>query len=120
MNQDPGGKSNTLPFALPVARPARGGGDARSSGPISAEMLDIVKQEPDMNISKTVLMSRKIDSGRYRVNAYRVARRLREFENRLLSGQDRGCDRAQDNGGRNLSSNGRSSTSSTSHDGGSN
>lgn len=116
MNEDLCGKSNTLPFARPARAPGRGGESPPSSEKISAEMLDIVKQEPDMNISKTVLMSRKIDSGRYRVNAYRVARRLREFENRLLRDQDRD----QDSGGRNSSSNGRSSTSSTSHDGSSN
>lgn len=116
MNEDLGNKSNTLPFARPARAAGRDGESARSSERISPEMLDIVRQEPDMNISKTVLMSRKIDSGRYRVNAYRVARRLREFEGRLLSDQDRD----QDNGGRNVSSNGRSSTSSTSHDGSSN
>ena len=111
MNEDHRRTANTLPFARPARAAGRGGDSVESSEEISEEMLDIVRQEPEMNISRTVLLSRQIDSGRYRVDASRVARRLLEFEDRLPGDQDRG----QGNGGRSSSSKGRSSASSTSH-----
>ena len=111
MNEDDRRTANTLPFARPARASGRGGGGVNSGAEISEEMLDIVRQEPEMNISKTVLLSKQIDSGRYRVDASRVARRLLEFEDRLLNDQDRD----QNNGGRNSSSKGKSSASSTSH-----
>lgn len=116
MNEDHRRTANTLPFARPARAAGRGGDSVESSEEISEEMLDIVRQEPEMNISKTVLLSRQIDSGRYRVDASRVARRLFEFEDRLSGDQDRD----QDKGGRSSSSRGRSSASSTSHDDSSN
>lgn len=116
MNEDHRRTANTLPFARPARAAGRGSDSVESSEEISEEMLDIVRQEPEMNISKTVLLSRQIDSGRYRVDASRVARRLFEFEDRLSGDQDRG----QDKGGRSSSSRGRSSASSTSHDDSSN
>ncbi len=112
MNEDHGGTADTLPFARPARPLGRGGGSAQSAGETSEEMLDIVRQEPEMNISKTVLLGKQVGEGRYRVDASRVARRLLEFEGRLQ------CD--QNSGGRNSSSKGRSSASSTSHDGSSN
>lgn len=116
MNEDHRRTANTLPFARPARASGRGGASVSSGEEISGEMLDIVRQEPEMNISKTVLLSRQIDSGRYRVDASRVARRLLEFEDRLPSDQDRD----QDNGGRSSSSKGRSPASSTSHNDSSN
>ena len=112
MNEDHRGTGKTLPFARPARATGRGGAGVPSAGEISEELLDIVRQEPEMNISKTVLLSKQIDSGRYRVDASRVARRLLDFE--------RGLQRDQDNGGRSSSSKGRSSASSTSHDDSSN
>lgn len=111
MNEDHRRNANTLPFARPARAAGRGGASVNSGEEISEEMLDIVRQEPEMNISKTVLLSKQIDSGRYRVDASRVARRLLEFEDRLPGSQDRD----QDNGGRSSSSKGRSSAPSTSH-----
>lgn len=112
MNEDHRDTGNTLPFARPARAPGRGGADAPSAGEINEELLDIIRQEPEMNISKTVLLSKQVASGRYRVDASSVARRLREFE--------RGLQRHQDKGGRSSSSNGRSSALSTSQDGASN
>ena len=112
MNEDHRRTADTLPFARPARAAGRGGDNAKSTAEISEEMLDIVRQEPEMNISKTVLLSKQIGSGRYRVDASRVARRLFEFEDRLSGDQD--------SGGRSFSSNGRSSASSTSHDDSSN
>ena len=111
MNEDHRRTANTLPFARPARAAGRGGADINFGEEISEEMLDIVRQEPEMNISRTVLLSRQIESGRYRVDASRVARRLLEFEDRLPGNQDRG----QGSGGRSSSSKGRSSASSTSH-----
>ena len=109
MNEDQRRTANTLPFARPARAAGRDGADVNSGEEISEELLEIVRQEPEMNISKTVWLSKQIDSGRYRVDASRVARRLLEFEDRLSGGQD------QDNGGRSSSSKGRSSAPSTSH-----
>lgn len=116
MNEDHRRIANTLPFARPARTSGRGGAGVNSGEEISGEMLDIVRQEPEMNISKTVLLSRQIDSGRYRVDASRVAGRLLEFEDRLSGHQDRD----QENGGRSSSSKDRSSASSTSHNDSSN
>ncbi len=112
MNEDHRSTGNTLPFARPARAPGRGGKGAPSAGEIDEEMLDIVRQEPEMNISKTVLLGKQVGEGRYRVDSSRVARRLLEFEGRLQ--------RDQGKGGRSSSSKGRSSASSTSHDDSSN
>lgn len=112
MNEDHRSTGNTLPFARPARAPGRGGKGAPFAGEISEELLDIVRQEPEMNISKTVLLGKQVGEGRYRVDASRVASRLLAFEGRLQ--------RDQDKGGRSSSSKGRSSASSTSHDDSSN
>lgn len=75
-------------------------------------MLEIIRQQPDINISRTILLHGQVESGRYQVNASRVAVRLLDMENRLQEDQGKGV--------RNSSSSGRSSTSSTSHNGSSN
>ena len=116
MKEDRRRTADTLPFARPARAAGRSGASFNSGEEISEEMLDIVRQEPEMNISKTVLLSRQISSGRYRVDASRVARRLFEFEDRLSGDQDRD----QDKGGRSSSSKGRSFASSTSHNDSSN
>ncbi len=102
MNEDRGNKGDTLPFA----RPAPDGEGGKSADEEREAMLDIIRQEPAINISKTVLLHRRIDSGSYQVDAARVAQRLLALENRLQ--------RDQDNGGRNSASDGKSSASSTS------
>ncbi len=109
MNEDQGGTANTLPFARPARASGRGCGSAESAPATSEEMLDIVRQEPEMNISKTVLLGKQVGEGRYRVDASRVAGRLLAFEGRLQ--------RDHDSGGRSSLSKGRSSASSTSQDG---
>ena len=110
MNKDRGRPGKTLPFAKPARAGKRGGAGDKAEEEREA-MLDIIRQQPEINISRTVLLHRKVDSGRYRVNASRVARRLLDLEDRI---QD------HDNGGESSSSNARSSGSSTSQDGSSN
>ncbi len=111
MNEYQGRPGKTLPFAKPAGSGKRDGDGDKSAEEEREAMLDIIRQQPEINISRTVLLHRQVDSGRYRVNASRVARRLLDFEDRI---QD------QDKGGASSSSNGRSSGSSTSQDGSSN
>lgn len=83
MNEDHRSTGNTLPFARPARASGRGGKGLPFAGEIDEEMLDIVGQEPEMNISKTVLLGKQVGEGRYRFDASRVARRLIDFEGRL-------------------------------------
>ena len=112
MNEHHGKADNTLPFAKPDRDSGRASDGEKPAGEECEAMLDIIKQQPEINISRTVMLHGQIDSGRYRVNAPRVAKRLLDFEGRLQ--------RCQDKGGRRVSSSGRSSGSSTSQDGSSN
>ena len=109
MNEDLDNIGNALPFAKP-ARTERGGGDgADAMGEEREALLEIVRQQPEINIRRTLLLHGKVGSGRYRVNASRMADKLLDFEGKLQ--------RVQDSGGRNSCSNGKSSTTSTSHKG---
>ena len=109
MNEDHGRTGKTLPFARPAHVGRRGGETRELTAEEQDAMLEIIKQQPEVNISQMILLHGRVESGRYQVNASRVAGKMLEFEHRLQQGQD--------NGGRNSSSSGKSSTSSTSHKG---
>ncbi len=86
MTQHSGNSGNTVPFIKPIRNPAHGGeavdGDALACGELP-EWREIIRQQPDINISRTVLMHRQLESGRYRIDPSRVARRLLRFEQNL-------------------------------------
>ena len=85
MNEDHRSRSRTIPFARP-ARDSRGGGDARAADGRQDDwdaMLELVRQQPDINISKTILLYSQVSSGRYRIDSSRLADRILEFEGRL-------------------------------------
>ena len=84
MNEDHRSRSRTIPFAK-LSRDSRDGGDARADGRKEDmdAMLELVRQQPDINISKTILLYSQISSGRYRIDSSRLADRILEFENRI-------------------------------------
>ncbi len=97
MNEHFDSRGKTLPFARPLR--ARSSGDNGAEDTIAEDweaMLDIIRQQPDVNISKTVQLHSQVRSGRYRVNASRLADRLLQLESRL-EGSIHG---SQDSGGR--------------------
>ncbi len=100
MNEDFGSRGKTLPFARPL-RAGRGGNPGAEDAMAEdwEAMLDLIRQQPDVNISKTVQLHRQVAAGHYRVNASRLADRLLQFESRFEDSiQGPG---SQESGGRN-------------------
>ena len=99
MNEHFGSRGKTLPFASPLR--AGSSGNPGADDTIAEDwgaMLDIIRQQPEVNISKTVQLHRQVVSGRYPVNASRLADRLLQFESRF---EDHFQGGDQDSGGRN-------------------
>ncbi len=104
MNQHFDSRGKTLPFVRPLRPGASGDPGAGDASMEDWEaLLDMIRQQPDVNISKIVQLHRQVSSGGYRVNASRLADRLLQFESRLEDSfqGDKGEPAPQESGGRN-------------------
>jgi len=84
----------------------------RADGHEQQELLEIVRQQPHVDISRSISLHRVVQNGRYQIDAFRLAGKLLDFELRLQ--------RDQGSAGRNPSSSGKSAGPSTSQQGSSN
>jgi len=89
MNEDHQSQGKTLPFARP-GRASRGGGDSPTAEADWRALREIVGQQPEINISKTVLLHRQVQAGRYPINPSRLADRMLRFERRFQAENDSG------------------------------
>lgn len=89
MNEDHQSRGGTLPFARPK-RASRDGGDSPIGGADLQALSEIVRQQPEVNISKTILLHRQVQAGRYPVNPSRLADRMLRFERRFQAENDSG------------------------------
>ncbi len=87
MNEDQHSRGGTLPFARPP-RANRGDGDSPAAEADWPALREIVRQQPEINISKTVLLHRQVQAGRHPVNPSRLADHMLRFERRLQDEND--------------------------------
>ena len=92
MNDNFGKRGNTLPFSRPARASRRGAGAiaAEAAGQDWEDWLDLIRQQPEIDISKTISLCSGVNAGRYQPDAARIAKRMLQFEARLQGDQDSG------------------------------
>ena len=88
MNENKRSQGKTIPFAKSPRASRRGdGGDGDIAAAVKNEdwesILEIIRQQPEIDISKTMRLYSQVSLGRYQVDASRLADRMLQFEKRF-------------------------------------
>ena len=90
MNENKRSQGKTIPFARSPRASRRGDGDhgAAANGAATTNedwesILEIIRQQPEIDISKTMRLYSQVSLGRYQVDAPRLAGRMLQFEKRF-------------------------------------
>ena len=90
MNENKRSQGKTIPFARSPRASRRGdgdiGADAKGAAAINEDwesIQELIRQQPEIDISKTMRLYSQVSLGRYQVDASRLAGRMLQFEKRF-------------------------------------